>query len=189
MNKLHNRLYSAWRKEKFDSEDLQPLEPHFFTEISQYIKKIHEELRMLDEKTLKYRILNMELDNAQKLFSSLMETRLQKLISGGFEHKDLSRQQLAVEEAAIYKRVLEAFEDHDNLRERILEGGNVDSRAKADLETEKIVVRFTAKIPAIVAVDMETYGPFEPEDVATLPRDNAEALIRQKAAVKIEVKR
>jgi DNA replication factor GINS len=188
LNKVHNRLYSAWRKEKFDSEDLQPLEPHFFTEIGQYIKNIHEELRMLDEKTLKYRILNMELDNAKKLFSSLMETRLQKLISDGFEHKDLSRQQLASEESSIYKKVLEAFEDHDNLRKRILEGRTIDSGPKADLEIEKTVVRFTAKIPAIVALDMETYGPFEPEDVATLPRDNAEALIRQKAAVKIEMK-
>ena len=188
MNKLHNRLYDAWRREKFDSKDLQPLDPHFFTEISQYIRKIHEELRMLDEKTLKYHILNIELDNAQELFSSLMETRLQKLISYGFEHKDLSRQQLAVEESSIYKRVLEAFNEHENLRDRILEGVNIDSTAKVDLGTEKIVVRFTARIPAIVAMDMETYGPFEPEDVATLPRDNAEALIRQKAAVKIEVK-
>ena len=43
------------------------------------------------------------------------------------------------------------------------------------------------KIPLIVGVDMKNYGPFEPEDIATLPRENAEALIRQKAALEIRI--
>jgi len=34
---------------------------------------------------------------------------------------------------------------------------------------------------------MEPYGPFKAEDVATIPPENVENLIRQGAAVKLEV--
>jgi len=36
-----------------------------------------------------------------------------------------------------------------------------------------------------MGTDLHTYGPFEAEDVATLPFENASALIGKKVAVKI----
>jgi len=49
-------------------------------------------------------------------------------------------------------------------------------------------LRFVKEIPAIVGSDMKTYGPFEPEDIATLPLENARILIKQGVAVEVEVK-
>jgi DNA replication factor GINS len=40
----------------------------------------------------------------------------------------------------------------------------------------------------MVGADMEKYGPFQAEDVATLPYDNAQALIAKKIAMKIRWK-
>jgi DNA replication initiation complex subunit (GINS family) len=184
---LYNRLYRAWRKEKLESKDLQPMEPKFFAEMSQYVKKMREELRMLDEKTLRYRILSMELEKAQTLVSSIMQARLQKLIDLIFYDGNAPQAHLTSEEVVIFRNLLEVFEQYRLLRRRVLEGRSTEPSAKVSPQSGKILVRFTTKIPSVVGVDLQTYGPFEPEDIAALPRENAEALIRQKAAAKIEV--
>ena len=49
------------------------------------------------------------------------------------------------------------------------------------------VVRFIQTIPAIMGVDMMTYGPFKAEDVASLPAPNAENLIRKGIAKEVEI--
>ena len=41
-------------------------------------------------------------------------------------------------------------------------------------------------MPAIVGADLKTYGPFNPEEVASLPLENAEILAKGKAALKID---
>ncbi|MBC7129615.1 hypothetical protein H5T51_00135, partial [Candidatus Bathyarchaeota archaeon] len=50
----------------------------------------------------------------------------------------------------------------------------------------RIIVRFLKEIPEIVGIDMKSYGPYKPEDVASLPAENAEILIKQGLAVEIE---
>ena len=54
---------------------------------------------------------------------------------------------------------------------------------------QTILVRFVCEIPAIVGVDMKTYGPFRTEDVASLPAENAKALIQQSVALEIEMRK
>ena len=45
--------------------------------------------------------------------------------------------------------------------------------------SELVVVRFVQDVPQIIGVDLKTHGPFRAEDVASLPRENAEALVKQ----------
>jgi len=47
---------------------------------------------------------------------------------------------------------------------------------------EYVKVRFLKEIPAIVGADMKTYGPFKEGDIAELPKENAEVLVKQKIA-------
>ncbi len=49
------------------------------------------------------------------------------------------------------------------------------------------VLRFLKETPVIVGADMKTYGPFQPEDVASVPAENAKVLTRQGIAVEVEV--
>ena len=57
---MYWKLYETWRREVIEKEKLQQLEPNFFHDIGQYLKELIKEIRMLDNKTLKYRILNIE---------------------------------------------------------------------------------------------------------------------------------
>lgn len=57
----------------------------------------------------------------------------------------------------------------------------VESRLKdhqaAHSEVESTILRFLQPVPAFVGADMRTYGPFQPEDVATVPVIHARNLI------------
>jgi DNA replication factor GINS len=47
----------------------------------------------------------------------------------------------------------------------------------ARMRSKQIVVRFLKPIEAFVGIDMNKYGPYEQEDVATLPFENARSII------------
>ena len=50
-----------------------------------------------------------------------------------------------------------------------------------------LLIRFLQPIPAIVGLNAKVYGPFKVEDVASLPIENAESLIKRGIAVKVEI--
>ncbi|MFW9853277.1 MAG: hypothetical protein ACFFDS_10050 [Candidatus Thorarchaeota archaeon] len=184
---MYQKLYETWRREIFDKDELQRLEPNFFNDIGQYLKELISEIRMLDNKTLKYRILNMEIEKAQKLTLSILEKRIEKILDTILDNRNISQNNLSNEEVEIYETVTKITDQYENIKTVTIEGKSIDSSFSSIKRHERILVRFMTKIPSIVGVDMENYGPFEPEDIATLPRENAEALIRQKAAIEIRM--
>ena len=50
-----------------------------------------------------------------------------------------------------------------------------------------VVLRILKEVDQIVGADFEKYGPFKPEDIATLPYEHAQALITKQAATKIHL--
>jgi len=48
-------------------------------------------------------------------------------------------------------------------------------------------VRILENTPALVGIDLKNYGPFQKEDIATLPVKNAKILIFEKFAEEIEL--
>ena len=50
-----------------------------------------------------------------------------------------------------------------------------------------VLLRFLEKTPALVGIDLINYGPFEKEDIANIPRENAKILIYEKAAEEIDI--
>ena len=49
------------------------------------------------------------------------------------------------------------------------------------------LLRFLRKTPPLVGIDLLNYGPFEKEEIANIPSQNAKILILEKFAVKIEI--
>ena len=49
-----------------------------------------------------------------------------------------------------------------------------------------VLVRFLKSADVMMGMDLKQYGPFEPEDVATIPFENAHALVTQNIATFIE---
>src|SRR5207245_9077497 len=54
-----------------------------------------------------------------------------------------------------------------------------------ETKKDKLLLRFVKDMPSIIGEDLKTHGPFLKEDIAVLPYENAESLIRQSTAIEI----
>jgi len=187
---MYDELYEVWKAEKL-SKDLQPIRKDFYEQAAEHIKRLRETQRMMDNKTLKARLLRRELENSKRLLTEITATRFQKMLNSlQANEKRIQTEFLTREEESIYTSLLDASNQFSLLTKALSEGKKIPEtqRVMKDLP-QKILVRFTCEMPAIIGVDLKTYGPFKPEDVASLPTENATALINQGAAVKVEVER
>jgi DNA replication factor GINS len=183
---LYNELYEAWKKEK-ENVELQALPKDFYAKLAQYVKKVKAEGRMLDEKTTKAKLLIRESKNVQKMLGELLMLRHEKTVNKVSDGETVSSEGLTSEEEKLVKEVSPSFESFQTLLKNILSGRLPQVEVKH--EPKKRVLRFLKEIPAIIGADMKTYGPFKPEDVASLPLENAKILTKQGIAVEVEVKR
>ena len=182
---MYDELYEAWEKEK-ESVETQKLPRDFYAKLADYVKKIREESRMLDEKTTKAKLMNREFENVKTMLEELVQLRRDKILAIVTARKTVPREVLTEEEEKLHGEIFPLAEACQTFLKDILQGRL--SRIEKEEKPKKILVRFVQEIPAIVGSDMKTYGPFKPEDIATLPTENARILIKQGVAVEVEAK-
>jgi len=182
---MYNTVYDAWKKER-ENVELQPLSKNFYVLLAGYVKKIREETRMLDEKTAKARLIKRELRNARRLVRALVQLRFEKIFQATIQAKTISPELLTSEEERLCSEMLPLAEVFQDFLKDILHGRT--PRGEVEKERPKrVLVRFLKDTPAIIGSDMKTYGPFKSEDIGTVPVENANVLVKQGLAVKIEV--
>ena len=182
---LYDELYEAWKKEK-ENVEIQRLPKNFYAKIADYVKKTREERRMLDKKTTKAKLLNREFKSVKNMAEELIRLRYDKALKKSLARETVPREVLTEEEEKLYGEILPLAEAYQAFLKDILQGRL--SRIEKEEKPKKMLLRFVQEIPAIVGSDMKTYGPFEPEDIATLPSENARILIKQGVAVEVEAK-
>jgi len=196
MDKEYYDLLDAWREERTSSEILE-IDADFYSDMANYSKKLREQTRMLDKTTLKGKITEKEKDYVEKMLNDLSRIRLRKIIQAELNGRPISSAKLSPEEKALHSDLRRLIAKHRKEMKSIFTGRRDDVKEKeAEVvedkrgeETQGVkVVRFVKALPAIMGVDMKTYGPFEPEDVAALPEENAENLIRRGFAKVVEIK-
>jgi DNA replication factor GINS len=180
---MYDELYKIWRCE-FESVELTTLSPDFYSRIADYLRSIKKESRMLDKRTVKARLLKSEMQKVKRMVRELIRIRYGKLVTKVTEGEKIPSDILTVEEERIYTGLSRFAEVHRSFAKSILRGQvpkNVEQKNK------RVALRFFKAVPAIIGADMETYGPFRVEDVASLPIENAKILVKQGLAEKIEV--
>lgn len=182
---MYDMVYDAWKKER-ESVELQPLVKDFYVLLAGYVKKIREESRMLDEKTAKARLIKRELQNARRLVRALVQLRLEKIFQATTQGKTISAEVLTAEEEKLCGEMLPLAGSFQEFLKGILHG----RAPRVDVARERsrrVLVRFLKDTPAIIGADMKTYGPFKAEDAGTVPVENADVLVKQGLAAKIEL--
>ena len=181
---MYKELLEAWIRER-DGEELQPLPKDFYKRLSSYFRRRIEGSRIVDPRSISARLIRTETANALRLFTKLYELRLRKIMSMALEAMDVPRSNLTEEEAELLNYI-EAFKEaRDKLAETIADGREPKV---TPLKSRKMaLVRFLKESPAIVGVDLKSYGPFKPEDVAYIPKENAEVLEKRGVVVKLDV--
>jgi DNA replication factor GINS len=180
---MYNELYEIWKHE-LESAELGRLPPDFHSRIADYLRRLKEESRMLDKRTVKARLLKSEMRNVKRMVRELIRTRYGKLAMKVAEGEKIPSDVLTAEEEKIYAGVSPLAEAYQSFAKSILHG---HVPKYVEQKHRRAALRFLKDVPAIIGADMETYGPFRVEDVASLPVENAKILVKQGLAEKVEV--
>jgi DNA replication factor GINS len=181
---LYEELYDAWKRE-LENVELEKLLSDFYSRTADYLKRLKEEGRMLDKRTVKAHLLKDEMQNVKHMVHELIQARYRKLVKKAAEGERIPSSFLTMEEKKIYAAVLPVAEAYHSLAENILRG--YTQKVNVEQKHKNAVLRFLKKVPEIIGADMKTYGPFKIEDVASLPLDNSKILVKQSLAERVEV--
>jgi DNA replication initiation complex subunit (GINS family) len=183
---LYSELYSAWQNE-IENADLVPLPSDFYPKVSAYVKRMEEEAKDLERKTLKAGLLEHELKNVRHLIRRVTRIRCRKLKMIIAKNRKIPSGVLTPEEEKMCQGLLNFAQTYHAFAKSLIDGKaqGVEPEPPAPLQ-RRVVVRFLQPIPAIIGSDMKTYGPFAPEDVGSVPVENARILVKQGFAAIVE---
>ncbi len=181
---MYNDLYEKWKKE-LENVELEALHTDFYCNIVDYLKHLREEGRMIDRRTVKARLLRCEMRNAKRMLCELIQKRYKKLVKKVVAGEKIPYGFLTVEEEKLCTGCLPIFEAYQSLVKNLLRGQI--SHVDIVVQHKNDALRFLKDVPEIIGVDMQTYGPYKAEDIASLPVENARILVKQGLAEKIEV--
>ncbi len=181
---MYHELFEAWKRE-LEAVELVQLAPDFYTRAADYLRRLREEGRMLDKRTVKARLLRVEIRNAKHILRELVQSRFRKLTREMSEGEKIPSEVLTVEEEKACANCTPIMEAYQNFARNLLRGQAVS--LEATQQRRCIVLRFLKVVPEIIGADMKSYGPFKVEDVASLPVDNGKILVKQGLAEKVEI--
>ena len=161
-----------------ESDSIQEINPNFYRNLSDFLGNLKKQEFDGIESKIKESLIDM----TSELTSLLLQLRMEKSSnSQGIDFTNLLDEE---------KFILDSEEQKRERAEMIL-SATVNGKSKLlesisqNHKTKTVVLRILKEVDQIVGVDLEKYGPFKPEDIATLPYENAQALITKKAATKI----
>lgn len=162
-----------------ESDTILEMDNNMYVAISEFVG----ELRRQEYDGIENKMRDSMVQTIHHLTMILLRTRLKKgthlgILEGG---------NLLDEE----KYVLDAEEEKQRRLDLVTEAA---SRGKTRLlehissvhKSRMVTVRFVQDVDALTGADYNPYGPFSGEDVASIPYDNAQALVARGSAVRID---
>ncbi len=182
------------RKEK-TSPYLQKIEKNFYDELAALMREVYIKREDCSEEELPKFLA--ELENLRNIIIELYEAREKKIVSNALYYvrtgEKIELENLSKEEEEFLKKIVDIIKSHrENILDKTLKGKIEDNeetkKEEKKIEIPTITVRILKDLPPIVGIDGKIYGEFKVEDVVTLPKPNAEVLIRQGVAQRINTK-
>ncbi len=161
-----------------ENDSILEIDQNFYRNLSDFIGNLRKQEFDGVESKIKDALIEM----ATELTSLLIHIRLEKIT----QSEDIQFGNLLDEE----KFILDSQDEQRERTEMIL-SATINGKSKfleslaQNHKTKRIVIRFLKEVEEIVGADLEKYGPFKTEDIATIPYENAQALIAKNAATKI----
>ena len=203
---MYTLLFDAWQEER-NAETVNPLDDVFWESVRDYITKLDLQINNVDPSSEISPILRQEIRNTRYMIHDIFQLRLAKLLA---TITDTTPQEgwITREQAAI-QHIKEAIATLDYMIDAIGKGetqnepaptsalppsslpipGLSDQSPTPSIQETRpqvpkyLLVRFLAPLQPITGLDLRPYGPFQPEDIVTLPVELARPLIQQNIAV------
>lgn len=171
-------LFALVQKE-MNNEAVQEVNPLLYTMISDSMGNLVSGRYDKTEAKINAKLVSM----FSRLVKILIDCRLQKArAASSLKHVNLTD---------VEKFMLDALDEMHDRRKTVTmailaaRSGLLESISQKH-KTRLVTLRFLTKYDEMVGADLEKYGPFEAEDVATIPYENAQLLISQNIASRIK---
>ena len=197
MRTRYTRLHQAWENET-KREELQNIPDDFLHEMKNYVNQLNKTTANPD--TLSGNLTQTERRYANQLLQELTETRLNKIIKSEVNGLPVNAQAMTPEEQKLHSSLRQLLTSYRQVSDIPVPQKQPPSQPRIspprreptptpkieEKDTELVLVRFLQPLPAIMGIDMKAYGPFQPEELATIPRQNAENLIKRGIAKTVD---
>ena len=215
LTKDYEKLYNHWLAE-FQNPELTNLTQDLFEDYKKIVAYINAYKEEKKDK-LKEKLLKSYQDNFNYLLKDFMKIRKEKIMKSGLSLIEIDLDKTIEAEKLLYQNIVAALkgykkvkdltineeeEKSEPLKSRDIEGDKrpeikensnsilTEMAIESDIvkkEINYLLVRILENTPALVGIDLKNYGPFQKEDIATLPVKNAKILIFEKFAEEIEL--
>lgn len=193
----YETLFEILQKEK-SRKELQKLDPNFNKNFTKYLE---EKTSILESQKSKDSIFlnevqktERQVENIKRIINDLYERRERKIVEAALfsarNSKKVPEIFLAMlpEEKLLFQRLTENLKtSKDNILSNLLEGKTSEENHKIEKESKNILIKFTSSVPKFVGIDNFIYGPFEKEDISSLPEEISSILINKKRAERLEI--
>jgi len=175
-----NRVYGLIDLES-KSDKLGKIPRDFYKEVATYMKKLTNGIDQND-RSIMGNLASKEREMIEKLIDRLIELRVKK----ASHLNDIDN--LTSEE----RYIIEPLSLFDKKRKKVVFAIKGGQPSNLDAISEKsssrfTIVRFLSPTSSIMGADLKKYGPFNKEDVAIIPSENAKPLIKQNIVSEIWV--
>lgn len=161
-----------------ESDSIQEIDQNFYTDISHFLGNLKKQEFDGIESKIKNKLIHM----TTELTKLLLEIRLEKIS----KLDTINFTNLLDEEKFILDSQEEKHERIEIITSAILNGkSKLLESISHNHKTKRVVVRFLQEVDEILGADLEKYGPFKIEDVATIPYENAQALLSKNIVTKV----
>jgi DNA replication initiation complex subunit (GINS family) len=179
----YNDIYEAARKERY-SDQLQSLPKNFVDDVSEYLRD-KKEISLKEDNSFSDVIIKTkkQLENAITLFKELMLRRRKKILNlvliaaeTGISKQDFDN--MLTLEKDLFEELMKCVEVSDKKLDQTLNG--VDEKKQNEL------VVFKERVEELVDLEGEKMGPYDPGQIANLPKEIAKILVEDGKADIIE---
>ena len=197
----YERLYDILRAEKFN-QDLQKLPENFVQSVRSYLDEKTRLLARQKEKSSsifhsEIASTERQLENVKKIVKELYDRREAKILQSAlFSARSSSKvvHNVLDYEKEFYNAMVDLIGGYrEGVLSNLLENKEIeDPKPKSIKKDEKSsshrILRFIEAVPRFVAENLKVYGPFEAEDLAFVPVQASEILVKKKKAEVIILK-
>lgn len=210
----YDLLFDVLRVEK-SRDDLQKLDEKFYNNVVEYINSKESVISNPNTPHSERELTRIQLGNVRKLLMELYDRREKKIINLAIYKIKTSSGMimtdgLSEEEKPLFDRLYaELSRYRSSTINNIIEGKNPvleSARPQASSKSDNVAVsknhgveekdyaagsvrsvRFIRPVPRFLGPELETYGPFEEDDIASLPSKIADILVDKERAENMNI--
>jgi len=205
----YETLFEILRREK-NREDLQEMDKSFFANLVDYIRdkqKIVEkkEMKLFSDDEIEK--TDKQIQNVKKIVKELYDRREKKILSmamskARLQNNLINTSVLLEEEKQLYDEMVAVLVKFRNtillnvINTKLPDTGcspQIEEEKPKELKSEALsqqknikTIRFLSAVPKFLGPNLEVYGPFEGEDVASLPAEVADVLVQKERAEEVK---